>query len=129
MKREIPLTVGDRLGSAAVGMFAGMIIGPLAWLLWLKAHESAPSLARFFFGGAGGGALLGFLSIDLSFGIAGAALAALVGFLGAGAVDQGARLDRIAPSFQDADTPGWRRALKWLCLGVGVVIFVVVAWR
>jgi len=130
-KREVPLTIVDRLGSAAVGLFAGLILGPLAWLLRLKAHATAPSLAAFFFGGAGAGALLGFLSFDLGFGLAAAGLSMFVGFLGAGAADQGRWIGGkgITPSFQDEDTPAWRRALKWLFVAAGAAIFVVLVWR
>ena len=130
-KREIPLTFIDRLGSATLGLFAGMIAGFLVWMVWLKLHETAPALAGFVFGGAGVGALLGFVGLDLGFGLATAVLAALVGFFGAAAADQGRWIggDGISPRFQDEATPAWRRALKWLCVLAGVAIFVILIWR
>jgi hypothetical protein len=129
-KRETPLTFTDRLGSAALGLFSGMAAGFVVWMVWLKTHETAPALAAFVFGGAGAGALLGFLALDLGFGFAAAVLGTLVGFVGAGALDQGRWIGGGAtPSFQDDDTPTWRRALKWLFVAAGAAVFVVLIWR
>ena len=130
-QREVPITFIDRLGSATVGLFAGMIAGPLVWVVWLKLHETAPALAGFVFGGAGAGALLGFVGLDLGFGLAAAVLGLLVGFFGAAAADQGRWIggDGISPAFQDDATPAWRRTLKWLCIGAGVAVFVILIWR
>ena len=131
MKRDVPATFTDRLGSAALGLFAGMLAGLLVWMLWMKTHETAPALAAFVFGGAGAGAVFGFIALDLSFGLAGALAAVFVGFLGAGAADQGRWIggSGVLPEFQGEGTPAWRRALKWLCVVAGVAIFVILIWR
>ena len=131
-KREIPLTFTDRLGSAAIGLFSGLVVGPLAWMVWLKTHETAPALAGFVFGGAGIGAALGFLAFDLIFGVAAAVMRMLVGFLGAATFFGGsgggrgaARLTELSTEFQRERTPTWRRVLAWLCLAAGVAIFLL----
>jgi hypothetical protein len=124
-----PLTFTDRLGSAALGLLAGLPAGLLAWALWLRFNDSAPALARFVFGGAGVCGLLGFLSLDLGFGIVAGLLAVLAGFFAAGAADQGRFVGRgLAPGFQRETTPAWKRVALWACVAAGVAIFALLAW-
>ena len=88
-------------------------MGPLVWLVWLKIHHAAPALAGFVFGGAGIGAVLGFLLFDLGFGMAASALALLVGLFSAAASQGGSRwIGRVAlsPEFRREETPAWLRA-------------------
>jgi hypothetical protein len=126
---EVPVTFTDRLGSAALGLLAGMPAGLLAWVLWLRLHDAAPPVARFVFGGAGVCGLLGFLSLDLGFGIVAGLLAVLAGFFSAGAADQGRWMGQgLAPEFQHETTPGWRRMALWACVAAGVLAFALLAW-
>ncbi len=126
---ETPLTFTDRLGSAALGLLAGMPAGLLAWALWLRLHDTAPPVARFVFGGAGVCGVLGFLSLDLGFGIVAGLLAMLAGFFTAGAADGGAWVGKgLGPEFQRETTPAWRRVALWACVAAGVLAFALLAW-
>lgn len=124
-----PVTFTDRLGSAALGLLAGMPAGLLAWALWLRLHDTAPPVARFVFGGAGLCGALGYLSLDLGFGIVGGLLGVFAGFFAAGAADQGRWVGKgLDPGFQRETTPGWRRVALWACVAAGVLAFALLAW-
>jgi len=127
---EPPVTWVDRLGSAALGLLAGLPAGALAWVVWLKLHHTAPPIARFVFGGAGAGCVLGFLSLDLGFEFVAGVIALLAGFFVAGGLGRGAsRLDGWDASFRRETTPRWRRVLAAGCFVAGILLFVLLAIR
>lgn len=115
----------DRLGSASLGLLAGLAAGLVAWIWWLKLRGAAPPLAACVFGGGGLGALLGFVSMDLGFGFVEVLGAMSVGFFGAAAAEQGGRAVDPSSAGLPADlVPRWRRVLAWACVAVGVVAYV-----
>jgi len=124
-RKESPPGWTDRLGSASLGLLAGLAAGLVAWIWWLKLRDAAPPLAACVFGGGGLGALLGFVSMDLGFGFVELLAAMSLGFFGAAAAEQGRSVADGSSSGLPADlVPRWRRALAWACVAVGVVAYL-----
>lgn len=68
-----------RLGAAATGLFAGAVVGVLAWWALVHFGRAAHALPAFAFGGAASGLATGALFPDVGLALAEATLHLLVG--------------------------------------------------
>jgi hypothetical protein len=87
--------------------------------------DSEGALAAFVFGGTGPGVVLGFIGMDIGFGLAGAALHVIGGFLAAASTMEGRlswrhRSDRLPGD----GTPAWVEGMFRACVVAGVAIYV-----
>jgi hypothetical protein len=112
-------TASFRLGSAALGLFGGGVLGFVVAALVAVSSGGESYFAPLVFGTAALGAVAGYLHGSLGFGLAEGATHFVLGLLVGAA-------ERVVNPLPEA--PRWLKAVYWLGLTVGVVFIVHLWW-
>jgi hypothetical protein len=116
MKTKQPRDPAYVLGTAALGMLVGLLLGLLAAVCALAVFNAKPSFPRLFFGGGIMGAMIGFVYPSTAWNVIEGTVHFFFGMLSA-AAEEG-----IAPNH---DAPFWLKVLFWFGAAAGIIFAVL----
>ena len=114
MKTAPPKDTAFRVGTAALGMLTGLVLGLLAAVCAVVVFNAHPSFPRLVFGCGAIGAMIGLVYPGTAWHLIEGTVHFLFGLIGVTAAEQS-----VAPSH---NAPLWLKVVLWLGVAVGLLL-------